>query len=358
MSDPANSAIRDIKKEKNQLERNNDNLADKIATTHALQAYYNELKLRNKLLRNQSHHHQPGEQQDLDKLYDAEIQKLKEDLDTCQATEKKLQYELKEAVTDKLNAEDLHSKTKREVEYLENEAAKAREAASKASDKLSSLNYEVEELEKVKKFNEEVHAAELENLRRLVGRVRSNSNSSASHSSMTYPEEIDIQKMLDDFRKEYEEILKRVYEQERDELLKDIAALEAQKAHLDSENAKRQKAIADYQRDIARLNEELAMLEKQGRDLRRQGEEEQKHFEEHRDQVLANIEKAEKRKTELEKELRRLEEEDDETMKLIIQLQLEINAYRALIEAEQSNFDSSEFDHQRKVEIPISELTR
>merc|ERR1712157_552878 len=156
----------------------------------------------------------------------------------------------------------------------------------------------------------------------------------------------------------YEEILKRVYEHERDELLKDIAALEAQKAHLDSENTKRQKAIADYQRDIARLNEELAMLEKQGRDLRRQGEEEQKHFEEHRDQVLANIEKAEKRKGELERELRRLEEEDDETMKLIIQLQLEINAYRALIEAEQSNFDSSEFDHQRKVEIPISELTR
>ena len=62
--------------------------------------------------------------------------------------------------------------------------------------------------------------------------------------------------------------------------------------------------------------------------------------------------KLEDHKQKQERELQRLIDEDNVAVKLIIQLQLEINAYKALMEAEEGKY--ANVDPNGILEIPLS----
>ena len=84
---------------------------------------------------------------------------------------------------------------------------------------------------------------------------------------------------------------------------------------------------------------------------KRLGDEEQRRYEQEREALLKKIQDLEESKRRLEKELALLIDEDNAAVKLIIQLQLEINAYRALMEAEEDIYAD-------QLEIPLSDITR
>merc|ERR1712233_109705 len=98
--------------------------------------------------------------------------------------------------------------------------------------------------------------------------------------------------------------------------------LEAQKAR-----------ISRTAEEIEHLKQELEELEKKAKIYKHEGQAEQRAFEKERDEILSKIVKLEEHKQKQERELQRLIDEDNIAVKLIIQLQLEINAYRALMEA-------------------------
>jgi len=344
----AHTAIKEINFEKHQLERNNDVLAEKIATTHALQAYHQKLKEHNKALRLSGFSDIKVDQNDIDNMYDTEIVRLKEVLETCQKRERVLDYEYNQVEADyQKSKEQLHD-SEEHVKQLKISSEIARKDADRAVAELNTLTQECEELRGVLEFNSDVHKAELDNLR-IVLQGQPSTEYLPDYS--TNVARIDIQKVLVDFRREYQEILERAYEQERQDLLDEVKRLEAKLRELEIHLANQQRKRDSYHSDIESLKRELQILEMEATKYKRLGDDEQRRYEQEREALLKKIQDLEESKRRLEKELAILIDEDNAAVKLIIQLQLEINAYRALMEAEEDIYA----DH---LEIPLSDITR
>lgn len=345
-------SIQSIHKEKNQLERNNDVLAEKIATTHALQNYYQKLREHNRALKKSQIQHSPT-QIDVDDIYDQEVERLKQELKVCHDRERVLDREYNDAEHDLKQAKLQLVASEKHVEELRHINDQARNEADRAVAELNTLNQECEELKKVLDFQTEVHGAELENLRNLVNRPE-------SHYDPKYKDieanEIDIQKVLDDFRKEYQDILEKAYEQERRDLIEECVKLERRIQDLENQLQVQKARIVRTNDEIDALKRELEELEKKAKEYKIEGMAEQRQFEKERDDILSKIVKLEEHKQKQERELQRLIDEDNIAVKLIIQLQLEINAYKALMEAEEGKY--ANVDPNGILEIPLSTLAR
>lgn len=345
-------SIQSIHKEKNQLERNNDVLAEKIATTHALQNYYQRLREHNRALKKSQIKHSPT-QIDVDNLYDQEVERLRQELKVCHDRERVLDREYHDAEHDVKQAKLQLVASEKHVEELRHINDQARHEADRAVGELNTLNQECEELKKVLDFQTEVHGAELENLRNLVNRPE-------NHYDPKYQaydaNEIDIQKVLDDFRKEYQEILEKAYEQERRDLIEECVRLERRIQDLENQLQVQKSRIVRTNEEIGNLKNELEELEKKAKAYKIEGTAEQRAFEKERDEILSKIVKLEDHKQKQERELQRLIDEDNVAVKLIIQLQLEINAYKALMEAEEGKY--ANVDPNGILEIPLSTLAR
>jgi len=345
-------SINEIHKEKNQLERNNDVLAEKIATTHALQNYYQRLKEHNRALKLSSVRNNPS-QIDVDNLYDQEVERLRQELKVCHDRERVLDREYQDAEHDLKQAKLQLVASEKHVGELRHINDQARREADKAAQELTTLHQECEELKKVLEFNSEVHDAEIANLKAIVNQPSNNYNPQYKDYDA---HEIDIQSVLDDFRKEYQDILEKAYEQERRDLIEECVKLERRIQELEKHLTEQKGKIVLTNKEIQSLKQELEELEARAKAAKVQGVHDQRKFEEERDALLAKIVQLEAEKVKLERELQRLIDEDNVAVKLIIQLQLEINAYRALMEAEEGQYQGRNIDPNGLLEIPLNVL--
>jgi len=148
--------------------------------------------------------------------------------------------------------------------------------------------------------------------------------------------------------------LEKAYEQERRDLIEECVKLERRIQELEGQLQAQKARISRTVEEIEHLKQELEELEKKAKEYKHEGQAEQRAFEKERDEILSKIVKLEEHKQKQEKELQRLIDEDNIAVKLIIQLQLEINAYRALMEAEEGKY----VDPNGILEIPLSTLAR
>lgn len=345
-------SINEIHKEKNQLERNNDVLAEKIATTHALQNYYQRLKEHNRALKLSNVQKNPS-QIDVDYLYDQEVERLRQELKACHEKERVLDREYQDAEHDLKQAKVQLVASEKHVGELRHINDQARREADKAAQELTALHQECEEYKKILEFQTEVHDAEIANLRAIANQPSNNYNPKYEAYDA---HEIDIQSVLDDFRKEYQDILEKAYEQERRDLIEECVKLERRIQELEQHLTQQKGKIVLTTKEIQNLRQELEELEARAKAAKLQGVHDQRKFEEERDQLLAKIVQLEAEKVKLERELQRLIDEDNVAVKLIIQLQLEINAYRALMEAEEGKYDGRDIDPNGLLEIPLHVL--
>ena len=73
--------------------------------------------------------------------------------------------------------------------------------------------------------------------------------------------EIDIQSVLDDFRKEYQDILEKAYEQERRDLIEECVKLERRIQELEKHLTEQKGKIVLTNKEIQSLKQELEELE-------------------------------------------------------------------------------------------------
>ena len=111
-------------------------------------------------------------------------------------------------------------------------------------------------------FQTEVHDAELENLRSLVNRPEQNDG---WIPDPFIPNEVDIKKVLDDFRKEYQDILEKAYEQERRDLIEECVKLERRIQELEGQLEAQKARISRTVEEIEHLKQELEELEKKAK---------------------------------------------------------------------------------------------
>lgn len=244
---------------------------------------------------------------------------------------------LNQAKEDNQKAKQQKYEAERQLENLKISLSKETELAKIAAEKISFCNHEVETLRNVLNFNKKVHEAQLNNLRnQLYKQQNSNTIYEELNSRDGENYEIDIKSVLSIFRAEYLEILEKAYNQEKNELIYEINELETKLKRLDIIAQEQRDRIDFYNTELINLNNKKDKLEREAVVYKNIADEESKSFESKRDEILFNIKNTMKKTRLLESELNVLVREDNEAVKLIIQLQLEINAYKTLMEIEDS----------------------
>jgi len=221
-----------------------------------------------------------------------------------------------------------------------------RRIADSATQKYQVLSHEVENLSNICEFNRQIYEAKLSNLRAQLLRNQTAQDifeeaTNEGHQLV----EVDIKAVLTIFRNEYQEILDKAYHQERNELINEINILEKKLSNLDEISNSQKGKISYYQSELNRLNDQKLLLERDCTELTSKALNETNKFEQSRDELLSNIKKTTKAIRKMENDLDSMIREDNEAVKLIIQLQLEINAYKTLMEIE------NVYDDPNSVEI-------
>lgn len=325
-----------IKSETKQLQDNNDALATKISETHIYEAYCQELKRINDQLQSNSYDvtlHANAEK-DLEALYNGEISKLKKILAEAKLEEKALNDEYHVAHREYEETNKLATEARRKVEVMQRQTEKARYEADEKHKLYTSLQHEVEELRGIRSFNETLHKTEIENLQHMINRCSWCVDQNTFLPTTQRIEEINIDELLYSFKKEYEEILSKFNKEERDALLSNIHMLETKNKDADLRLRSQQHEIAEFEKEIKKLTVELASLQNEAEKYEKLAKEENLAYERERGNLNAEIRRLEKEKSMKQQEWEELIEKDNQATNLIIQLQLEIKAYQALLDAE------------------------
>lgn len=325
-----------IKSETKQLQDNNDALATKISETHIYEAYCQELKRINDQLQSNSYDvtlHANAEK-DLDSLYNTEIAKLKKILAEAKHEEKVLNDEYHLAYREYDETNKLATEAKRKVEILQRQTEKTRYEAVEKNKLYTALQHEVEELRGIRSFNENLHKTEIENLQHMINRCSWCVDQNTFIPTTQKIEEINIDELLYSFKQEYEEILSKFNKEEREALLVNIHTLENKNKEADLKLRTQRHEISEFEKEIRKLTAELSSLQTEADKYEKLAKEENNAYERERGNLNAEIRRLEKEKSLKQQEWEELIEKDNQATNLIIQLQLEIKAYQALLDAE------------------------
>lgn len=336
-------ALHEISIEKKKLENYNDELAKNVASTQALKAVKRQLERNNKILRerlnkanDQANANSPYlETKNVNEMYNIEINKLQDYLEIIKNKKESAAFELRQAKIDNANAKDQYNQAEAHIEKLRVDLENERRIADSATQKYQVLSHEVENLSNICEFNRQIYEAKLSNLRAQLLRNQTAQDiyeeaTNEGHQLV----EVDIKAVLTIFRNEYQEILDKAYHQERNELINEINILEKKLSNLDEISNSQKGKISYYQSELNRLNDQKLLLERDCTELTSKALNETNKFEQSRDELLSNIKKTTKAIRKMENDLDSMIREDNEAVKLIIQLQLEINAYKTLMEIE------------------------
>ena len=268
-------------------------------------------------------------------MYNIEINKLQDYLEIIKNKKESAAFELRQAKIDNANAKDQYNQAEAHIEKLRVDLENERRIADSATQKYQVLSHEVENLSNICEFNRQIYEAKLSNLRAQLLRNQTAQDiyeeaTNEGHQLV----EVDIKAVLTIFRNEYQEILDKAYHQERNELINEINILEKKLSNLDEISNSQKGKISYYQSELNRLNDQKLLLERDCTELTSKALNETNKFEQSRDELLSNIKKTTKAIRKMENDLDSMIREDNEAVKLIIQLQLEINAYKTLMEIE------------------------
>jgi len=352
-------AMKDINYEKKLLESCNDELARTIASTQALKSVKKQLERTNRALKNRltAEKNSTMDLEDVNKLYDAEILRLTEYLEILREKEKTANFELSQCQHDRTNAITQLTHVEERLLSAKSDAARSQQQARNAALQKNRLNHEIEHLQSVLYFNKKLHTTEINNLNAQLLGLDGIVNEEESYNPDRDDHVVDIKRILNVFKIEYQDILDRSFEQEKNDLIIEKQNLERLNEEMDKNANGLKMKIAVYIKELQKLNDNLSQLDIEASKLKKEASGERIEFEQKRSQILIDVKETTEKSKIAEIELDRLIREDNSAIKLIIQLQLEINAYRTLMNVDCVVNDIMNEDYiTNSINIPLSEI--
>lgn len=381
------STIQEINLEKSKLENYNDELAKNVASTKALKLVRSKLEQENALLKRQldlqnrrlnhsfsSHSSSSSSssesseneekisikkesrlfkrptQKKLDQLYEIEISKLKDYLEICRNKRSTIYKELEFVKEDNETALNKLHQVNDHVNQLKTTLEHEKNQAIDYNIKCKALKYELENMENQSNLDKKVHVMKLKHLENHIKKLEADMELSQKtmNESMEFAAKVDknagntedIKSVLTIFKNEYERILQRAYDLEKSDLTHQIDQYEKKLSSFDTIYETQIERLQSLEADLVKLEEKRIKTNRRINELTIISNAESEKFENVRDSLTDNISKLTKKTKLFDKEIEVLIKEDNSTVKAIIQLQLEINAYRTLMEAEGFSFDN------------------
>lgn len=341
-----------LKRETKVLGVQNFHLCDVIAETRALQAHLERLEEEQYLLNGGGLVPQDIAMEELDDGYDQEINRLQEILATCHDQEQALAEELKNVQDELDHVETRHKEATEIFEQSKQEADNLEALATKSALEYTAVEKEVEELLATRDFRKNVCEEELDAVQDYVN----NYNDAVEEYNQQTPEMqqqadyraaaeqqrkesqydyADIEKLLADFAENYQNLLDEAYSIEQQALAREIESLLKRRKQLNE-------TIHDMklrkERDLIAIDNRKAECEELERiyaEVFNARANDRKAWEKELEGMRKQIDRIKEEIAKKEKELGVLVDLDNAIVRQAYELELEIQGYKAMLNAEQ-----------------------
>lgn len=350
MTNFALDSINEIKRECNVLGVQNFKLIDLIAETRGLQQYIDSLEEENYLLEGGGLIPVNVVQDELSDQFDVEIERLQEILKVSEKRNKVIDVEKRNAEEGLQASIQQNQELDDTIEKLVKEVEAANDQAIEANNHLKLLDHEIEELKATLEFRTQLHRAEIENVAKYVRDYHEAVESGVEHTALPHSQadsrhslanklenikdDKKLIESLEAFAAEYQKLLDLAFAKEKHVLEEDLKRLEFMNNYLLKEIDNLKKKRIDMEEEIKELEREKLELERQYAMIATQRSNDKKAWAEERIQMEKQIERIKQEIEIKERQLAVLVRADNKVVRETIQLEMEIQAYRAMMDHE------------------------